>query len=132
MLDVQPGFEKFPASEIYTLVEDPVGSVDKTPVLSFDLEQWLLSKSASSVAPMIEMVEKTAKSDSNFGMRRFQGRQGHWDVQFEGKPRSAMGKRQGQVQRAERGIRRRAHRNSNSVIQKQNQASDREQRLRFD
>lgn len=61
VLNTEPGFEKFPATEIYMLIQDPIGSIDKTAVFAYELEQGLISKTTSLVAPIIEVKEEDGK-----------------------------------------------------------------------
>jgi len=59
VLDTEPYFDKLPASEIAALIKDPIGSINKPVVTTFDLIQGFLSKTTSLVIPLLEVKEQS-------------------------------------------------------------------------
>lgn len=74
IFDTKPNFEKIPATDIYRLMQDPIGSIDKTVVSAKDFATGLISETTSAVAPMIEVTEEGGKKQfSVSGLAVFKG-----------------------------------------------------------
>ena len=61
IFDIQSTFGEIPASEISALIQDPVGSIEKTPVFADEFAQKLISDTTSAVVPIIEVKESESE-----------------------------------------------------------------------
>ncbi len=65
ILDGEANFEKIPAMEISTLMQDPIGSINKPLIMASDFARGLISETKSAIVPMIDIVEEGDKKQIN-------------------------------------------------------------------